>query len=245
MQFQFNAAAVPPMQPQDPLPEGWYQALIKTSEGKPVKDKPQSGLLAQEFEVIDGQFRGRKVFNNLNLWNENQQACEIAGRELSAQCHVTGKFVIQDTSELHNIPMYIKVTLDGNQNRIKGYKDMQGNDPGKTGGTPNAQPQQMAPPPAAPPAAAWGNGQQQQQPGAASAWGGAPATAAAPAQQQQPAQGGWQGGGQQAAPAGAPAWGGGAAAPAAAPVAAPAQGGWGGAQQQPQGGGQPSWATPR
>jgi hypothetical protein len=259
MQINFNAQSVQPQQPIEPVPEGWYPVLLKSLEPKPVKDKPQCYFLAGELEITDGQYRGRKLFINLNVGNDNPQAVEIAFRELSAICHVTGKYVIGDTNELLNIPFQAKAVVDGNRNTVKGYKDTQGNDPGKAGaGSAPAQP--VAAPAAMQPAqGAWG-----QQPGqpnmapqqaAQPAWGAQPPAAAPmaapggfqPAQQpmQQPVQQqpAWQAAQQPAqAPAAAAPWGQGAPAPAAPAQAAPA--GWAPQQQAPAAGGAPWGRAP-
>jgi hypothetical protein len=229
MNINFDARQVQPSQPMEPVPEGWYPVVLADEEQKAVKDKPHLWLLAMTYEIIDGPMKGRKVMDNLNLGSDNQQAVEIAGRTLSALCHVTGQYVLNEqtggTAALKGKPFQIKVTIEGAYNRIKGYKDMQGNDPGKTGATggpaaPAAAPPQ-APPLAAAPAPAWGAPPAQQAQPAPVAAG--PAWSAPPAQQ--PAQSPW-GGGQPAQPAAAPA---------------PAQPAWGAqpAQQMPA---QAPWA---
>lgn len=254
MNINFDSRSVAPSQPMEPVPEGWYPVVIAEEEQKGVANKPQCWFLSLVMEIIDGPAKGRKLFANLNLGNDNMKAVEIAHRELSAICHVTGQFVLSEqtggTAALKGKPFMVKVIVSESRNEIKGYKDMMGNDPGKTGGqgahapaAPVAPPAPPAMAPQAPAAPAWGaqpaapqQPQQPQQP----AWG-------APAQQPQPQQFAPQQAPQQpAAPAwgapqpaqaapGAPAWGGGAPAPVAAPApaAAPA---WapaaGGAPQQ-------------
>ncbi len=171
MQLQFNAQTVEPQQPMEPVPEAWYPVILKTLEPKSVKDKPNSWYLAGEMDIIDGPGKGRKLFTNLNIGNENPEAVRIAQRELSAICYVTGRYVIADTNELLNIPFMVKAVVANGRNEIKGFKDMAGSDPGKVGGTAAAQPVAAAPvamppvaaapqqwqaPAAAAPAAAWG-----------------------------------------------------------------------------------------
>lgn len=219
MNINFDSRTIAPSQPMEPVPEGWYPVVISDEEQKAVAAKPQCWLLSLTMEIIDGPMKGRKLFTNLNLGNDNQQAVEIAGRELSAICHVTGQFVLNDqtggTAALKGKPFMVKAVVENSRNTVKGYKDMQGNDPGKTGGqahapvaAPVAPPQAPAPAAAAP---AWGAPQQPQQPQQA-AWN-APAPAA---------PGAWNA----PAPAAAPGpWAGGAPT-AAAPATAPAQPAW-------------------
>jgi hypothetical protein len=78
-------------------------------------------------EIIEGEFQGRILFVILNLWNANPKAVEIANRELATIVAAVGKPGAQDSVELHNIPMTIKVGIQpgvgeyGSSNRIKNY----------------------------------------------------------------------------------------------------------------------------
>ena len=180
-------------------------------------------------KIIDGPQTGTVGAYRLNLYHSNQQTVEIAHRQLSAVCHVTGVFMLQDSAQLHNIPFIVEVgpqKNDAQYTEVKKVFDIQGNEPGKAGhGQAAAQPAQ-APAGFAPQQPA----QQPHQPAAAPAWGGGQ-----PAQQQQPA-----------APAGnAPAWGGAPQQPAQQPQGnAPA---WGqqAPAQQPAQAPAPPWGQPR
>jgi hypothetical protein len=232
MQFNFDASAIEPAS-FTTIPLGDYKVVIRSSEAKETANK-DGGYLQFVLEIIDGPLRGTTVFYNLNVHNSNQKTVEIAYRQLSALCHVTGVIRLQDTQQLQGIPFIATIgpQKDAPQyNEVKTVKDINGNAPGKQGQ--QQQPQQ----PAAP---AWNNQPPQQpQPTAAPAWG-------AP----QPASGGWGGPAPAAAPpAAAPAWG--APAPTAAPAApaapqtawqpnpgnTPAAPPWGGAPA----GGPPAW----
>lgn len=111
-QLQFNANTVAPSTGVgDPVPAGWYNAAISASEMKPTQDGTGT-YLALTFDILDGQFAGRKIFVNLNLRNANPMAQEIAYKDLSAICHATGVMQIQqDSSELHGRPMKVKVKI--------------------------------------------------------------------------------------------------------------------------------------
>ena len=49
------------------------------------------------------------MFDQLNLVNSNPQTVEIAQRTLSAICHATGKLQVNDSVDLHLVPMTIQV----------------------------------------------------------------------------------------------------------------------------------------
>lgn len=205
-QLNFDATNVAPIQPMEPVPSGWYTAHMTASEMKPTSNG-QGAYLETEYTILaPEQYKGRKLFDRMNLQNANAAAVEIAYRTLSAICHAVGVIQVADSSQLHHRPLQVRAVLrpavtadqsgDGKpheaSNEVKGYKAVDGAAPGAAA----APAAPVAPPP---PAAA---------PAPATAWTPppAPATASAPVA---PAP----------APATAPPW---AAAPAPAPATTPA-----------------------
>jgi len=89
------------------LPTGDYAVVITDSEDK--DSKKGSKYLALTFQVIEGQGKGRNLWHNLNLYHPRQNVQDIAQRELSAICRAVGKMTIQDSAELHNIPLRVHV----------------------------------------------------------------------------------------------------------------------------------------
>jgi len=89
------------------LPTGDYSVVITDSEFK--NSRQGSQYLALTFQVIEGQGKGRNLWHNLNLSHPSQKAQDIAQRELSAICRAVGKMAIQDSAELHNIPLRVHV----------------------------------------------------------------------------------------------------------------------------------------
>jgi hypothetical protein len=109
------------------LPKGEYLAMIIASELK--SNKARTGEYLQlTFEVIDGSGKGRKVFDRLNIRNANKVAEKIAMEQLNALCLAANVLHLQDSEQLHNIPLKIVVDIESgkdgydDQNRIKGYK---------------------------------------------------------------------------------------------------------------------------
>lgn len=147
----FNAATVAPQDAFDTLPAGWYNVRMTASENKPTKDG-QGSYLALTLTVMDGPAVGRKIFDRLNLNNKNPKAVEIAYQTLSSICHATGIIQLQDSTQLHGIPMQVKVKIKPAEgqyaegNETAGYKKIEGG-----GGVPAAPAwAQPAPIPAAP-----------------------------------------------------------------------------------------------
>lgn len=123
----FDASTVEPSDSYDLVPAGWYQAIIVESEQVATKAGTGS-YLKLRFDIIDGEHSGRVLFDNLNLDNPNQIAVEIAYKALSAICRAVGVMKPESSSDLHDIPLMIKVGIQPAKgeyeasNRIKGYK---------------------------------------------------------------------------------------------------------------------------
>jgi len=122
----FDANRVEPSTDYDPLPAGKYLAVITESEMKPTK-AGTGQYLQMTFEILDGQFKGRKVWARLNLANSNDMTVKIAQAELSAICRAVGVLAPNDSVELHNLPLVIAVKCKKRDdtgdvtNEIKGY----------------------------------------------------------------------------------------------------------------------------
>lgn len=244
-QLNFDATQVNPDQSFEPIPAGWYNMMIIDSEMKPTRDG-NGAYLQLTLKVIDGQYAGRQVFDRLNIQHQNPVVTEIAYRRLSAYCHATGVLQIQDSQQLHGIPLKARVSVRTDStgqydpsNEIKAVKPIN-----EETGTTAAPAQQgfQAPPQQAPAQQPQQAPQQQwQQPPAQSA----PAPQSAPAQGDAPTPPWVQG--QQAPAQEAPP------APQPAPVAGPtppwAQAAQPAPQQAPQtdpaAGPIPPWAQAR
>jgi len=225
------------------MPLGRHKVIIYSSDIKANKSE-QGGLVEFGLRIIEGPLSGHEGVHRLNLYHQSQQTAEIAQKQFSALCHVTGVFLVQATEQLHNIPFIVqvenqKLTVEQQERASRGEQvtpftqvtkvfDVHGNEPGKAGqGPAPAQQQPQGQPPAQ--QGNWQGGNAGPSPAPApntSQWGAQGGQPAA----QPPAQGNWQGG---------------AAAPVAAPVAAPAQGNWqqgGNAGAPPAGPAANSWA---
>lgn len=236
----FNAQQYDPTQGVGSLPIGKHPVIVESSEVKANKAN-DGGYLQLNLRIIDGPQAGTTGAYRLNLYHTNQQTVEIAHRQLSAICHVVGVFMVQDSSQLHNLPFLVEVGPQKNDpayTEVKKVYDMNGNEPGKAGqGAALAQPQQPAGFGQQPQGQGGFGGQPQQQPAQGGAWGQQPQ---GQQPQQQPAQGGAAWGQQpQQQPAQQPQGGGAAWGGQPQQNAAPQQaaGGW---QQQPAQGGAPA-----
>ena len=108
--FQFDATKVAPRDSFDLIPAGKYIAQISASEIKPTKNNTGQ-VLNLTWDILDGQFKGRKVFDRVNISNQNPEAERIGQQQLSGICHATGVLNLRDTSQLHMKPIMIKVKV--------------------------------------------------------------------------------------------------------------------------------------
>jgi hypothetical protein len=106
----FDATSVEPTTAQELLPAGKYRAQIVESEMRVTKNG-MGQFLWLMLDILEGEQKGRKIFDQLNLVNPNPTTVEIAQRTLSAICHATGKMHVSDSEELHLIPMTIQVKI--------------------------------------------------------------------------------------------------------------------------------------
>ena len=114
------------------LKSGWYPAELVKSTLKDTRNK-DGKYLEFQFKIIedanDEKSEGRFVFANLNIVNKNETAVKIAHSDLKAICEAVGfEGDLEDTVDLHNIPLVINVKLKPEtpdwpaKNEIKGYK---------------------------------------------------------------------------------------------------------------------------
>src|SRR3569833_2865954 len=133
MQQMFDARSVEPSTGGGPIvPEGEFKAVITKSEPTATKDN-NGGMLVLTTTIIEGQYQGKELPYRLNLCNQSQQAVEIAYKQLSAICHVTGVYQIQNTEQLHNIPFINVVKHRDGYANIVAVKFADGSSLGKDG----------------------------------------------------------------------------------------------------------------
>lgn len=129
--LNFNAAQVPTdFGAQECVPAGWYNVMVDETEMKPTKDG-SGAYLQVRFTVLDGQYVNRKIFTRMNLQNSNPTAQEIAYKQLSALCHAVNVLQLQDSVQLHGLPLKVKVKVRKDstgqyedQNEVTAYKNI-------------------------------------------------------------------------------------------------------------------------
>ena len=114
--------------PFAPIPADWYLAEITKSELNTTKDK-NGKYLSFAFKILEGEFENRIIYTNVNIVNKSDTAVKIGRADLKAMCVSAGhEGELEDTEDLHEIPMAIKITIKAetaqwpSKNEIKGYK---------------------------------------------------------------------------------------------------------------------------
>lgn len=124
--LNFNATEVAPSVAFEAIPAGKYTTVITDSDMKDTRSG-NGRYLQLEFEIIEGEYKGRKLWSRLNIENEKPETVRFARADLSAICHAVNVPQPRDSVELHNIPLVVTVkcrkTPDGEiVNDLKGYE---------------------------------------------------------------------------------------------------------------------------
>ena len=160
----FDASAVEPAAPFELLPPGRYSVQIVQSEMRATR-AGNGQYLWLEMDVIEGPHQGRKIWDQLNLVNPNQQTVEIAQRALSAICHAVGQLQVSDSEQLHLRPLQVTLAVEPDsrdkhlppheqrkQNKIKGYAPLGPAPVARATAAPATAPRTAPPPPRQAPA---------------------------------------------------------------------------------------------
>ena len=146
VEIDFNAENYEPSTGFEPLPAGYHICHITNSDKRDAKSG-SGWYLWFEFEVREGKYAGRKVFWNCNMGNNNAEAVRIANAQFSALCRAVGKMRPRDTSELHMLPVEIKVTVRKETEQFPASNEIRGfRAPGSGGPVAGAGSSSAAPP---------------------------------------------------------------------------------------------------
>ena len=146
--YAHDTASIPASDPFEILPAGNYPVMIVASEMKATKSGT-GDYLELKMQVIDGQYKGRYVWDRLNVRNVSEKAQDIAQKKFSAICLAVGVTFTDDSEDVHGKPMIavLKVQPEGPdhngthrqaQQEVSGYKPMSsegGGAPLQQGGT--------------------------------------------------------------------------------------------------------------
>uniref|UniRef100_A0A6M3XNM0 DUF669 domain-containing protein n=1 Tax=viral metagenome TaxID=1070528 RepID=A0A6M3XNM0_9ZZZZ len=128
--FSFDPNSVPPDDRGshfDPIPSGWYPAIVDDSEIK----RSQSGWqgLKLRFSISGHEYTGRKIYTQITVACPSSAEAESIGRrqlwDLTSAMNGGQPFRFHRTDELHGRPLCIKVGME----KLTAYHEEQGLDP--------------------------------------------------------------------------------------------------------------------
>ncbi len=90
------------------VPAGEYSVIIEDSDFQPSKSG-SGHTMSLTYQIIEGNFAGRKVFEHLVRGNKSDKANAISETKINAIMFAVGLEKMVDTNELHNIPFRAKV----------------------------------------------------------------------------------------------------------------------------------------
>lgn len=131
---QFNAAEVEPQTARTLLPKGWYPVVISSTTNK-INKAGTGSYLELELQVVDGEYKGRRVWDRLNLDNPNQTAVDIAKASLSSICHAINELTPSSPEDLKDKPLEALIDIQpakgeySESNVIRGYQAISGAKP--------------------------------------------------------------------------------------------------------------------
>ena len=115
----------------EPVPAGTYVIGLESSEMKTTK-KGDGQYLKCTFQILDGEYKNRKVFMNFNMVNPSQTAQNIGLSQFAALCKATGVLQPTDSCQLNDIPVKAKVkviknTYNGEEKMVNEISDFMPN----------------------------------------------------------------------------------------------------------------------
>ncbi len=123
---KFNPADIPADDRSfEPIPAGLYKLQVVDSRLQDTKSG-SGQMLVLTLDVLEGQYANRKIWDQLNIINDNPEAQRIAQRALADLCLLVGVQSLTDSEQLHFKPFTARVTIVpdktgqyGPQNRVR------------------------------------------------------------------------------------------------------------------------------
>lgn len=114
-----------------PIPDGSYNAAIKSAELTPTKDGTGQ-FIKLRLDILGPTHSGRVIFSNLNIKNKSSAAENIGRQQLASIMKAIGLATVTDTDQLIGAQLSIKVGTRpaseqyAAQNEVKSYSAISG-----------------------------------------------------------------------------------------------------------------------
>lgn len=102
------------------IPDGKYLAMI--TEAKEMSSQYGNPYIGLTIEILEGVYRNRKIFDNLNVNSENETALAIARRKINDITLAVDAVILKGPETFLHKPIGITIGIDKNgRNQIKRY----------------------------------------------------------------------------------------------------------------------------
>lgn len=123
--YEFDSSQVEPA--QGDLPEGEFLVSVIQTEIKTTK-AGDGDILVVQYQVLNGPYAGRIIYENINLVNPSQIAVTIGRQALSALCRSVGIFsALNDSDDLCDKTLIVRLKLRKGDERVSvsGHKPVE------------------------------------------------------------------------------------------------------------------------
>lgn len=135
------------------MPAGKYLVMVSSSEMKGTKAGDGEYLLLVLDVLEPDEFKGRKVFDRINLVNKSAEAVSIGQNHLKKLRIACGVDRLNDSNQLHGIPVVARLKIRKGDAQYQDSNDVA--DYSSAAGTAETAPAKPAPPKAAGGKPAW------------------------------------------------------------------------------------------
>lgn len=106
------------------LPDGSYKVCVADAVKEWAKNSPGVGLLKCEFDVLDDDYLGRKIFSNFILKHpKSERAVKIGRARFKEICvAATGDAKIEAPEDLYGKPFYVKMVTKTQANGRENFE---------------------------------------------------------------------------------------------------------------------------
>lgn len=94
------------------IPDKTVVMVIITEAERKINKANTGSLIALVMEVVEGSYKGRRLWDWLNIEHPNETAQNIGRGKLAAIGKAIKKEKLIDTSDLLNVPFMVKVGVD-------------------------------------------------------------------------------------------------------------------------------------
>lgn len=116
--FDFDISDYDAPQDFEIIPEG-TEVRMKCTEAEDKETKSGGEMVACTFQIVEGEYKGRRVWTNFNTVNSSEKAQNFGRRMLSGWARACGKPNAKSTDELLEKPFWCKLGIEKGTGQYK------------------------------------------------------------------------------------------------------------------------------